>query len=84
VALNGLLAVAVVVVEAVAVAVALTFSFTQPTQLGRIQAHPQPSAFLCVLSVVVEEVVQGVKAWPELTDSAAVEPLLALSLCFGL
>jgi hypothetical protein len=43
-------AVAVAVV-AVAVAVAetlLTFSFTQPTLLGQIQVHPQPSAFLCV------------------------------------
>jgi hypothetical protein len=69
---------------AVVVAVALTFSFTQPTQLGRTQVHPQPSAFLCVLSVVAEEVVQGVKAWLALTDSAVVEPPLALSLSFGL
>jgi hypothetical protein len=60
------------------------FSFIQPMQLGRIQVHPQPSAFLCVLLVAVEEVVQGVKAWPELTDSEVVEPPLALSLSFGL
>jgi hypothetical protein len=77
-------AVAAAVAVAVAVEAALTFSFTQPTLLGRIQAHQRPSAFLCVLSVVVEEVVQGVKAWPELTDSAVVEPPLALSLSFGL
>jgi hypothetical protein len=49
---------------AVAVAVAealLMFSFTQPTLLGRTQVHRQPSAFLCVLSVVVAVVDQGVK-----------------------
>jgi hypothetical protein len=44
-----------------AVEAALTFSFTQPTQLGRIQVHPQPSAFLCVLLEVAVAVVQGVK-----------------------
>jgi hypothetical protein len=45
----------------VAVAVALTFGFTPQTQLGQTQVHPQPSAFLCVLSVVVAVVDQGVK-----------------------